>query len=172
MNWWEDQRTLKLKYFLEKMTLCDVWKLFSYKFLWRWRSKDSFVLKFERCEHRNGHFYCRWRSRRCEVLTVFCAERPKWSPSNQDGLTSLLDLSTQRQLTLHTFLISIYNRSVISMFTPFKLQDNWIFRSPPSKKHIGKQFSHITKCHLLQKVFKLQVLWSSHQFIKQGWRRN
>ena len=26
----------------------------------------------------------------------------------------------------------------------------------------------ITKCHLLQKVFKLQVLWSSHQFIKQG----
>ena len=42
----------------------------------------------------------------------------------------------------------------------------------PSMKHIGKQFSHITKCHLLQKVFKLQVLWSSHQFIKQGWRRN
>ena len=42
------------------------------------------------------------------------------------------------------------------------------FRSPPSKKHIGKPFSHITKCHLLQKVFKLQVLWSSHQFIKQG----
>ena len=30
----------------------------------------------------------------------------------------------RRQLTLHTFLISIYNRSVISMFTPFKLQDN------------------------------------------------
>ena len=47
------------------------------------------------------------------------------------------------------------------MFTPFKLQDNWIFISPPSKKYIGKQFSHITKCHLLQKVFKLQILWSS-----------
>ena len=30
----------------------------------------------------------------------------------------------KRQLTLHTFLISIYNRSVIPMFTPFKLQDN------------------------------------------------
>ena len=29
-----------------------------------------------------------------------------------------------RQLRLHTFLISIYNRSVIPMFTPFKLQDN------------------------------------------------
>ena len=35
------------------------------------------------------------------------------------------------------------------------------------KKHIGKQVSHISKCHLLQKVFKLQVLWSFHQFIKQ-----
>ena len=30
----------------------------------------------------------------------------------------------KRQLTLHTFLISIYIRSVIPMFTPFKLQDN------------------------------------------------
>ena len=30
----------------------------------------------------------------------------------------------KRQLTLHTFLISIYNRSVIPMFTPVKLQDN------------------------------------------------
>ena len=30
----------------------------------------------------------------------------------------------KRQLTLHTFLISIYNRSVIPMFTSFKLQDN------------------------------------------------
>ena len=30
----------------------------------------------------------------------------------------------KRRLILHTFLISIYNRSVIPMFTPFKLQDN------------------------------------------------
>ena len=30
----------------------------------------------------------------------------------------------KRQLTLHTFLISICNRSVIPMFTPCKLQDN------------------------------------------------
>ena len=30
----------------------------------------------------------------------------------------------KRHLTLHTFLISIYNRSVILIFTPFKLQDN------------------------------------------------
>ena len=27
---------LKLEYFLEEMTLCDVWKLFSYVFLWSW----------------------------------------------------------------------------------------------------------------------------------------
>ena len=33
-------------------------------------------------------------------------------------------------------------------------------------------FSHITKYHLLQNVFKPQDLWSFHQFIKQGWRRN
>ena len=44
---------LKLKYFLEKMTLWDVWIPFSYVFLWRWRSKDLVVLKFERCEHRD-----------------------------------------------------------------------------------------------------------------------
>ena len=30
----------------------------------------------------------------------------------------------KRQFTLHTSLISIYNRSVIPMFTPFKLQNN------------------------------------------------
>ena len=30
----------------------------------------------------------------------------------------------KRQFTLHTFLICIYNRSVIPMFTPFKLQVN------------------------------------------------
>ena len=58
------------------------------------------------------------------------------------------------------------------MSTPFKPPDNWTFRSPPLKKHIGKWFSHITKCHLLQNAFKLQVLWSSHQFTKPGWRRN
>ena len=40
----------------------------------------------------------------------------------------------KRQLTL------IYNRRCIPIFTPYKLQDNWTFRSPPSKEHIGKQF--------------------------------
>ena len=69
---------LKLKYFLEKMTLCDVWKLLSYVFLWRWRSKGLVVLKFERCEHRDDTSYCRWRSRRCEVLIAFYVERHKW----------------------------------------------------------------------------------------------
>ena len=99
-------------------------------------------------------------------------ELPHSSNPPPKGAPSLLFFQHKRQLTLHTFLISIYNRSVIPMFTPFKLQDNSTFRSPPSKKHIGKQFSHIIKCHLLQKVFKLQVVWSSHQFIKQGSRRN
>ena len=54
--WWIDEKSrelAKFKYFLEKMTLCDVWKLFPYVFLWRWRSKGLVVLKFERCEHRD-----------------------------------------------------------------------------------------------------------------------
>ena len=51
---------LKLKYFLEKMTLCDLWKLFSYVFLWSWRSKGSAVLKFERCEHGDDTFWKVW----------------------------------------------------------------------------------------------------------------
>ena len=38
------------------------------------------------------------------------------------GAPSSLGLSTQRQLTLHIFLISIYNRNVIPMFTLFKPQ--------------------------------------------------
>ena len=88
-------------------------------------------------------------------------------PSSKGHLLHLV-FQHKKQLTLHTFLISIYSRSVIPMFTPFKLQDNRIFRSPPSKKFNRKQFSGITKCHVLQKVFKLQVLWSSHQFPNQG----
>ena len=94
------------------------------------------------------------------------------SISHPRGAPSLLGLSKQKGINTSHLLISIYNRSVIPMLTSFKLQDNWIFRSPPSKKYIGGQFSHTTKCRLVQKVFKLQVLWSSHQFIKQGWRRN
>ena len=61
-----------------------------------------------------------------------------------------------KKTTLHAFLISIYNRSVIPMFTPFKLQNNWIFRSPTSKKYIWKQFAHITKCNLLQKYLSFR----------------
>ena len=44
------------------MTSCDLWKLFFFLIL---RSKDSVVLKFERCEED-----WRWRLRRCEVLIV------------------------------------------------------------------------------------------------------
>ena len=94
-------------------------------------------------------------------------EQPHSSIPHLMGAPSSLGLSKQ----LHTFLISIYNRNVIPLFKLFKLQDNWIFRSPPSKKYNRKQFLHITWCHLLQKVFKLQVHWSTHHFINQGWRR-
>ena len=45
-------------------------------------------------------------------------------PSTQGGHLLHLVFQHKRQLTLHTFLISIYNRSVIPMFTPFKVQDN------------------------------------------------
>ena len=46
-------------------------------------------------------------------------------PPPTQGLHLLyLVFQHKRQLTLHTFLISIYNRSVIPMFNPFKLQDN------------------------------------------------
>ena len=37
---------------------------------------------------------------------------------------SNLVFQQKRQLTLYTFLISIYNRKFIPIFTPFKLQDN------------------------------------------------
>ena len=63
-------------------------------------------------------------------------------PSTQGGTFFTWSLKT-RQLTLHTFLISIYNISVILVFTPFKLQSNQIFRSPSSKKYNRKKvFTH------------------------------
>ena len=68
-------QNLKPKYFLEEMTLCDVWKLFSYAFLWRWRSKGFIVLKFERHGHRDDTSIVDGKSRRCEVLIVFCVKR-------------------------------------------------------------------------------------------------
>ena len=90
-------------------------------------------------------------------------EHPHSSIPHPRGHLLHLVFQHKRQLTPHTFLMSIYNRSVIPMFTPFKLQDNGIFRSL-LQRNTGKQFSHITKCHLLQKVFKLQVVFSSvHQ---------
>ena len=45
-------------------------------------------------------------------------------PPPKGGNLLYLVFQHKRQLTLHTFLVSIYNRSVIPMFTPFKLQDN------------------------------------------------
>ena len=51
-------------------------------------------------------------------------ELPHSSIPHPRGELLYLVFHHQRQLTLHNFLISIYNRSVIPMFTPFKLQDN------------------------------------------------
>ena len=51
-------------------------------------------------------------------------ELPHSSIPHQRGALLHLVFQHKRQLTLHTFFISIYNRSVIPMFTPFKLQDN------------------------------------------------
>ena len=61
--------------------------------------------------------YCKWRSRRCEALIVFCVERPSeegaslgWgielcgSFSHWGGLRSLLN--TEGILTLSMFLLS------------------------------------------------------------------
>ena len=65
----------------------------------------------------------------------------------------------KRQLMLHTFLISINNRSFIPMFTAFKLQGNWIFRSPPSKKNSlhTLQSVIISKKYLSFKFFGLLI---------------
>ena len=51
-------------------------------------------------------------------------ELPQSSTPHPRGHLLHFVFQHERQLTLHTFLISIYNRSVIPMFTPFKLQDS------------------------------------------------
>ena len=96
------------------MTLCDVWKLFSCVFLWRWRSKDLvFFLKFERCEHRDDTSIVDGDQEGVKC----CVERPSeegaplgWgielcgSSSCVWGLRSLLN--TEGILTLPMFLLS------------------------------------------------------------------
>ena len=51
-------------------------------------------------------------------------ELPHSSIPHPRGHLLHLVFQHKRQLTLYTFLIPFYNRSVIPMFTPFKLQDN------------------------------------------------
>ena len=51
-------------------------------------------------------------------------ELPHSSIPHPRGHLLYLVFQHKRQLTLFTYLISIYKRSVIPMFTPFKLQDN------------------------------------------------
>ena len=77
----------------------------------------------------------------------------------------------KRQLTLHTsFSPSIIEVSSLCLhLSNFKTAESLYLCLQGNK--IETQFSHIIKCHLLQKVFKLPVLWS-HQLINQRWRRN
>ena len=67
------------------MTHCDVWKLFSYVFLWRWRSKGLVVLKFERCEHRDDTSFVDGVQECVKVLIVFCVESPSEEGTPLDG---------------------------------------------------------------------------------------
>ena len=93
-----------------------------------------------------------------------------------NGLTFFTwSFSTKDNVIGHTLLISIYNRCVIPMFTPFKLQDNSTFRSPPSKKCIWKQFTQdhkvssiIQNAHL---SFKLPLVFCI-RLVRQGWIGN
>ena len=56
----------------------------------------------------------------------------------------------------------------IKLFLENKIQYNKKRKEMYQRNTIGKQFSHMTNCHLLKKVFKLQALWSSHLFINKG----
>ena len=60
-------------------------------------------------------------------------------------------LSDQRNQTTR----AIRNHHISTKEPKVELKDFtiWTFRSPSSKKYIEKQFSHTTKCHLLQIVF-------------------
>ena len=92
-------------------------------------------------------------------------------------VSSSFGLSTQKT-TLHIFLISIYNRSVIPVFIPFKLQENQIFTSQLSKccvtqMNIISQFTSI-QCELYyDHTHKETTIWhlyifstSSHLYLK------
>ena len=88
------------------MTLCDVWKLFSYCITLKVEIQRIVVLKFERCEHRddNSKVDEDQEGVKCQSCQSFFQQK--------------------RELTLQTYLIFIYNRSAIPMFTPFKPPDN------------------------------------------------
>ena len=117
---------LKLKYFLEKMTLCDVWNLFSYVFHWRFRSKDSVVFKFPRCKHRDDTSVVDGDQRKYEVLIVFFVERPNKEGASLGGRIELRGcsgcvwglrslLNTEGILTLSMFPLG--NGSLVQMWS-------------------------------------------------------
>ena len=116
MNWWEDQRTWSLNTFWRRWPFVMCKNCFPMCFFEGEDIKVLVVLKFERCEHRDVT-YCRWRSRRCEMLIVFCVKRPSeegvplgggielyGSSSCLGGLRSLFN--TEGILTLPMFLLS------------------------------------------------------------------
>ena len=89
-------------------------------------------------------------------------EQPHSSILPSKGHLLHLVFQHKRQLTLHTFLVSIHNRSVIPMFTPFKLQDNWIFRFPPSNSFHTSQSVIFSKKYLSFNFssFLISLSWS------------
>ena len=173
MNWCEDHRMWCLNTFWRRWYFVMCENCFLVVFLWRWRSKDSVVLKFEGCEHRDK-IYCKWRSKGCEVLIAICIKRSSkeggllgWGmelcgcSSCVWGLRSLLN--TVGILTLPMFLClywvfqhkrqhftpswspSTIFKSDIPMFTPSSFNTTESLDLHLQRNTTGKQFSHITK---------------------------
>ena len=91
------------------------------------------------------------------------------------GTPSLIGLSAQKTInTPHLF----WSPSTIEMSSPcshlsnFKITDSLDLHLQRNTTGKENKFLHSTKCYLLPKVFKLQVLRASHQYINQDWRSN
>ena len=111
------------------------------------------------------HFYCRWQSRRCEVLIVFCVKRPSvegaplcgaielcGSSSCLVGLRSLLN--TEGILTLPMFLLS--DGSLIQMLSA---SFAWEYRLLLSLSIIVKSLSSAFRCFVEMWFLMVLVVW-------------
>ena len=129
------QRTWSVNTFWRRwhFVLCE--KLFSYVFLWRWRSKGLVVLKFERCEHRDDT-YCRWRWRRCEVLIVFWKMKNiifnnkekillQFKNTHIKKLKHLIFRSSTTTSKMAPKTTNTFNTAVTSS-TSWSIQDKWV----------------------------------------------